>query len=156
MNCSRAQKLISLVIDGEATENQKRLLDFHLMGCPECRRAMEMSEDISDLAQDLSAPLPPPGLEIRVREMLKKNTDLKKHSRFRKAILAIPAAAALLVVSISVLHTSAPENASNIPMEVSMSQSPAFKNSRISSSTKSGVRTAPLSEYTRQASLVSF
>ena len=156
MNCSRAQKLISLVIDGEATENQKRLLDFHLMGCPQCRRAMEMSEDISDIAQNLSAPLPPPGLEIRVREMLKKNTDLKKRNRFRKAILTIPAAAALLVVSLSVLHTSTPENPHTMPMEVSISQGMPSKTSRLTSSSKSGIRTAPLSEYTRQASLVSF
>ncbi|MBD3277240.1 MAG: hypothetical protein GF388_02985 [Candidatus Aegiribacteria sp.] len=156
MNCSRAQKLISLVIDGEATKNQKRLLDFHLMGCPKCRRAMEMSEDISDIAQNLSAPLPPPGLEIRVREMLKNNTDLRKQSRFRKAILAIPAAAVLLAVSLSVLQTSSPEHATTMPMEVSMSQSTSFKTSRLTSSSKSGVRTAPLSEYSRQASLVSF
>ena len=65
MNCSKARRLISLVLDGEATMQQKRLLDFHLMGCGACRRALEMSRDIARVARSLPSPVPPEDLEIQ-------------------------------------------------------------------------------------------
>ena len=76
MNCSNALRIISLVIDGEAAEYQKRLLDFHLMGCSSCRKAMSMCRDISEIARKQPAPNPPPDLENYFREMLTTKSDI--------------------------------------------------------------------------------
>ncbi|MFO8183574.1 MAG: zf-HC2 domain-containing protein [Candidatus Aegiribacteria sp.] len=156
MNCSRAQRLISLVIDGQATRQQKRLLDFHLMGCSSCRRAMEMSRDISRVARTLQSPPPPEDLEKRVRRMLDSGADRVHYlHRRRSAFLTIPAAAAILILAIALLPLSSPEE----PLRNSSSPALAVHDSkgietRVPS--KSGVRTVPLSAYSRQASLISF
>lgn len=156
MNCSRAQKLISLVIDGQATRQQKRLLDFHLMGCSECRRAMEMSRDISRIARTLQSPVPPEDLEESVRRMLDSGAD-RKHPLHRKrsAFLTIPAAAAILILAIVLLPLSSPEESmSNTSSPTLAVHGSKGVETRVPS--KSGVRTAPLSAYSRQASLISF
>ncbi len=156
MNCSNAFKIISLVIDGEASEYQKRLLDFHLMGCSSCRKAMSMCRDISEIAGKLPAPVPPVDLETNIREMLKTKTDISHpEHRFRSAFLAFPAVAALLIFALAVLPLSTePELITETQgIVVSVHES---KNSDIRLSLKSGIRTAPLSDYSRQASLISF
>ena len=156
MNCSNALRIISLVIDREASEYQKRLLDFHLMGCGSCRKAMNMSRDISEIARNLPAPTPPSDLEKNIREMLQANADIR-HSehRFHVAFLAVPAVAALLIFTITILPLSGDQNSINEPVSIGMAayESKSGEN-RLSS--KSGIRTAPLSEYSRQASLISF
>lgn len=156
MNCSRAQSLISLVMDGQATRQQKRLLDFHLMGCSRCRRAREMSMDISRVARTLQSPLPPEDLEESVRRMLDSGADRMPPSNSRRsAFLTIPAAAAILIIAITLLPLSSPED------PISGTSSPALavhdmKGGEYRAPSKSGVRTAPLSAYSRQASLISF
>ncbi len=156
MNCSKALRIISLVIDGEATVSQKRLLDFHLMGCSSCRKAMNMSRDISRISRNLPIPALPINLEADIREILRTGSDIKRSEhRFRSAILALPAAAALLVIAITILPFSpAGESVSeNQPIGISMFEP---KNDGVQLSSKSGVRTAPFSDYSRQASLISF
>ncbi|MCK5117187.1 MAG: hypothetical protein KAR44_11345 [Candidatus Aegiribacteria sp.] len=156
MNCTNAFKIISLVVDGEAAEYQNRLLEFHLMGCSSCRKAMSMCRDISEIAGKLPAPTPPPDLELNIREMLKADTDIN-HSehRFRSAFLALPAVAALLIFALAILPVSGDRelitDTPNIAMTSIESKTPDI---RLSS--KSGIRTAPLSDYSRQASLISF
>ena len=156
MNCSKALKIISLVVDGEATEFQKTLLDFHLLGCSSCRKAMIMSRDISEIAGNLPAPTLPENIERNIREMLRTRADIK-HSehRFRSSFLAIPAAAALLIFAFTVLPPSnGPESIAE-PRSIGITVFES-KNSDMQVSLKSGTRTAPLSGYSRQASLISF
>ena len=156
MNCSRALKLISLVIDGEATEQQKRLLDFHLMGCDSCKNALLMSKDISSQTHDLPAPVPPENLEDMVREMISrtKNTNQSRF-KFRRIFLAAPAVAALLILSITLIPVSdAPESMLDIGMTDLVHFS--SKSDQVHIASKSRIRTAPLSVYSRQASLISF
>lgn len=156
MNCTKALKIISLVVDGEATEFQRRLLDFHLLGCSSCRKAIRMSRDISKIAGNLPAPMLPVNLENDVREMLRTRTDIKQSEhRFRGAFFTIPAAAALLIFAFTFLpHSSCPESITE-PQSIGMTVFES-KNSDMQVSLKSGIRTAPLSEYSRQASLISF
>lgn len=156
MNCSKALKVISLVIDGEATEFQRTLLDFHLLGCSSCRKAIRMSRDISRIAGNLPSPMLPVNLENNVREMLRTRADIK-HSehRFHGTYLTIPAAAALLIFTFTVLpHSTGPESITE-PQSICMTEFES-KNSDMQVSLKSGIRTAPLSGYSRQASLISF
>ncbi|MEN8209226.1 MAG: zf-HC2 domain-containing protein [Candidatus Fermentibacteria bacterium] len=156
MNCSNASKLISLVIDGEASEYQRRLLDFHLLGCSSCRKAMSMCRDISQIAGKLPAPIPPADLELNIREMLKTNiyTGRTEH-RFRNALLTFPAVAALLIITIAVLPLSTEPESITDTQGIAMAVHES-KNADIRLSLKSGIRTAPLSDYSRQASLISF
>lgn len=156
MNCSNALRIISLVIDGEASDHQKRLLDFHLMGCGSCRDSMNISRDISKIAQNLPAPTPPLNLEENIREMLQANSDIR-HSgnRFHIAFLAVPAVAALLIFSFTILPLTGGHESITEPANIGMTVNES-KSSDIRISSKSGIRTAPLSEYSRQASLISF
>ncbi len=156
MNCRRAQVLISLVIDGEATQQQRRLLDFHLMGCPACRRNLEMSQDISRMTRILTAPIPPENLEDNIRQLIESNADKEPRARkWRSAVLTIPAAAAILLIMITALPISPSNEDMQDPATASLAVSQP-KNSQVQVSSKTGVRTAPLSEYSRQASLISF
>ncbi|OPL18453.1 MAG: hypothetical protein AVO35_03745 [Candidatus Aegiribacteria sp. MLS_C] len=156
MNCSRAQKYISLLLDGEATPEQKRLLDFHLMGCSVCRRSLEMSRDISRVTRKLQAPAPPEDLEDRVRRMIAEGSDRRSPGLGRRsAVLTIPAAAAILMIALTLLPLSSPGE-SLVETTVSTLADYQPKSGGLHLSSKSGIRTAPLSEYTRQASLISF
>jgi len=156
MICSKAQMIISLVLDGEATRQQKRLLDFHLMGCSSCRRTMEMSMDISRIARDLPSPVPPDDLESRVRRMLSNGSDRNLTAgRKRSAMLTLPAAAAILILAITLLPLSTPGESLSDSTVAGMT-SYQSKDIGMQPYSKSGIRTAPLSEYTRQASLISF
>ncbi|NOQ21839.1 MAG: hypothetical protein GQ565_04200 [Candidatus Aegiribacteria sp.] len=156
MNCSNAVKIISLVIDGEAAEYQKRLLDFHLMGCGSCRKAMSMCRDISEIAGKLPAPPPSPDLEKNIREMLHSTADIRHSDHgFRSAFLALPAVAALLIFALAILPLSGDQESITEPSGIEMAIHES-KNADIRLSSKSGIRTAPFSEYSRQASLISF
>lgn len=156
MNCSRAQGLISCVIDGAATEHQRRLLDFHLLGCPACRKAYRMSVDLSGLTRELPDPSPPEDLEVAVRSMLAASSRTPDRSRrIRASLLTVPAVAALIVLAMTVSPFS-PEN-SQVARPDGFSQvSVSLKSDQEHASAKSRVRTAPLSSYSRQASLISF
>lgn len=156
MNCSRAQRYISLLLDGEATVQQRRLLDFHLMGCISCRRSLEMSRDISRMTRNLQAPAPPEDLEDRVRRMIADGSDRRSSSqRRRSAVITIPAAAAILILVFTLLPLS-PRGESLVETTVSTLADYHPKSGGLHLSSKSGIRTAPLSEYSRQASLISF
>lgn len=156
MNCSRALRLISLVIDGEATDQQKRLLDFHLMGCDSCKKALLMSKDISIQTRDLPAPAPPENLEEMVRELVSRTQDThQSRFRIRRIFLAAPAVAALLILSITLFPVSSTqENILDIGMSDLVHLS--SKNDQNHMTSKSRIRTAPISVYSRQASLISF
>ncbi len=156
MNCSKALRLINLVIDGEATDYQRRLLDFHLLGCSSCRKAMMMSRDISNIAGNLPAPTPPPDLEKNVREMLHISADIKHtENRFRSVFLTLPAVAALFIFTLMILPPAGRQESISEPRNMGQS-AVEIKNEEIPLSLKSGIRTAPLSDYSRQASLISF
>ena len=156
MNCSKALKIISLVIDGEAGISQRRLLDFHLLGCASCRKAMNMSRDISRISRNLPIPAVPANLETSIREILHTGSDIKRSEhRFRSAFLALPAAAALLIFAITILPLSSAQESVSETQNIGMSMFES-KNTGVQLSSKPGVRTAPFSDYSRQASLISF
>ena len=159
MKCSRALRLISSVIDDNASANQQRLLNFHLMGCSSCRRAYSMFRDISRLTRELPAPSPPATLETDVMRMISRETAAvptgKRH--FRASLLAIPAAAALIVLAVSISPLAATGSAAPRTLTLSSGMPSTMKvMSADRSSAKSRIRTVPLSAYSRQASLISF
>lgn len=156
MNCSKALRIVSLVIDGEADKYQKRLLDFHLMGCDSCRKAMNLSRDISEITRNLPSPAPPANLEEDVRELLHITADIgHSEHRFRNAFLMIPAVAAILIFALTIFPLSGSHESITESGSIGLTANES-KNSGIQLSLKPGIRTAPLSEYSRQASLISF
>jgi len=157
MNCARARKLISLVIDGAAGEHQKRLLDFHLMGCPSCRRAFRMSSDIARLSHELPDPTPPSDLESAVRHMLAaESARTAPAKRLRTPLLAIPAVAALMVLVMTLSPLPGGDSGRGQELRTVASASVTSKVVAERTGSKSRVRTTPLSAYSRQASLISF
>ncbi|HPF32764.1 MAG TPA: zf-HC2 domain-containing protein [Candidatus Sabulitectum sp.] len=62
MKCEDALLLMDLVIDGEAGPEDEQLLRFHINGCPSCRKAMLISQSISQAVDGLEEPQPPDDL----------------------------------------------------------------------------------------------
>jgi len=105
MKCSEALELISLSIDGETDARQESMLRFHLNGCTDCRRALEISRALSGAVASLPDFTPPHNLEAAVRSRLSlrdyDTSPLKARagSRFvllRRAAVIIPFAAMLV------------------------------------------------------------
>jgi hypothetical protein len=116
-----------------------------------------MSRDIARVARSLPAPVPPEDLEIQVRQMLEGGSDRNRPaSRRRSAMLTIPAAAAILILAITLLPLSGPGDSMGDASVAGISSYQAKNFGMHLSASKAGVRTVPLSEYTRQASLISF
>lgn len=105
MKCTEALELISTSIDGETDARQESMLRFHLNGCAECRRALEISQALSAAVAALPDFTPPPNLEAAVRSRLSQgNYDTaplkaRAGSRLvllRRAAVIIPFAAMLI------------------------------------------------------------
>jgi predicted anti-sigma-YlaC factor YlaD len=54
----------------ELTPQECRTVDSHLAGCPSCRSAAEGYGEVIRLARSLPLPVPPPGVERRLRELI--------------------------------------------------------------------------------------
>lgn len=77
--------------------------------------------------------------------------------RLRATLLAIPAAAALIALAVSISPISGTPETSPVGLSLSSGIPLSMKSmSEGRSSTKSRIRTVPLSAYSRQASLISF
>lgn len=122
MKCSEALELISMSIDGEADARQESMLRFHLNGCADCRRALEMSRALSAAVVSLPDFTPPPNLEAAVRSRLSQGSydasPLKSMagSRFlllRRAAVIIPFAATLILAARIFIPPVTPASASD-------------------------------------------
>ena len=105
MKCIEALELISLSIDGETDSRQESMLRFHLNGCADCRRALEMSRALSGAVAALPDFTPPPNLEAAVWSRLSQSdydaSPLKARAGsrlvlLRRAAVIIPFAAMLI------------------------------------------------------------
>ena len=105
MKCSEALELISMSIDGETDARQESMLRFHLNGCNDCRRALEMSRALSGAVFSLPDFTPAPNLEAAVRSRLArgdydltpmKATTAPRFALLRRAAVIIPFAAMLV------------------------------------------------------------
>ncbi len=157
MSCRRAERLMGLVLDGEATEDQERLLRFHLNGCSSCARVFRMLSDISAVASDLPEPVPPPDLELRVRRRLVAAEAAAGAAPRRRRLLPAMAAAALLMLAV----VSVQQHLGGDPMPAADAtaatvQTRAKAERHMASAKSRVVRPAELSTFSRQASLISF
>lgn len=106
MKCEDALVLIDLVIDGEAGPEDEQLLRFHINGCPSCRKAMLISQSISQAVDALEEPEPPDDLLQSVAARLASGNYDRSPIRPRRflpgpwkaaAVLPFAAAAILLI-----------------------------------------------------------
>ncbi len=112
MNCRKARSIISLVIDGEASSKERSSLQFHIMGCPSCKRLFDMSGDISAHMENLPAPVPPADLEANVLLKLEKQKTGKSTKRSPLYFIIAATLSLFAVFTTAILTTN--ENFSSI------------------------------------------
>ena len=174
MNCKRALELIDRRVDGELTPAEEHILDFHLMGCPDCRSAFQMTRDLSRMMRSLGHPAVPDGMEQRILDRVSadRSRGQSRKSGIRKAFnrtgLALPpiAAALLLVFGIGGRSgqglspaglTQVQPGQVDIAMADETSLNAKFETRGVKS--RDGdptIRTYPLLAYSREGRLVSF
>ena len=74
LSCGEVRDLIAAVIDGELPADERRAVEDHLTGCPECARAYEAQEGLRARLHGAGTYAVPPGLEARVRAALDAQT----------------------------------------------------------------------------------
>lgn len=74
LSCGEVRDLIAAVIDGELPADERRAVEDHLTGCPECARAYEAQEGLRARLHGAGTYAVPPGLEARVRAALDAET----------------------------------------------------------------------------------
>lgn len=62
MNCTEIRPLISAYYDGEATPEERALVQQHLPRCEDCRKALAEYRAIGSDLRGLPVPIPPAGL----------------------------------------------------------------------------------------------
>jgi len=93
----RYGELLGPHVLGELTTDEKRELEHHLEGCPECRNELESIRRTHEILRKEAATVPP--LELKDRVLSQATGEISERSRSRWRLL-VPAAAALLVVAV--------------------------------------------------------
>lgn len=155
MKCSNALELISRQLDGDLSPSEEQILSFHIMGCPTCRKATQMTRDISFVMRSIDKPVPPTVLAEKVYERLASGqyslkVSWKKH--FWRNVVIIPVAATLLIL-LTIPHknkelTSVIGNSSEISSETELEDISEVKTTKY--------HTFPLVAYSQEGRLVTF
>jgi anti-sigma factor RsiW len=112
--CDRGREWISLRLDGELSELAQKMLDAHLVRCPECRAFEEQAGGIA--LQLRAAPLEP--LERPIEIVPRRHRLLPARAWSLGAAAASVAAAAVGVIGFVNLPSSGPLDASAVPLVV--------------------------------------
>lgn len=80
MKCEEALELMSAVLDGEATAQERAALEAHLATCPECAALYEALSDQSRLLRGLDCQVPE-GLSQRIMSQLPEQSAQPKKPR---------------------------------------------------------------------------
>ncbi len=126
MNCNDVKDNLSLYIDDELNEDEKKLMDEHLKNCPECSRELEEYKKLIQMLNELPDEEPPAGYCKRLHEKLMnakltekeeseiaKITDAPKkigNSRFKWVKYAGLAASLVLILLVYGLNNNSSMN----------------------------------------------
>ena len=103
MDCTKYTELMSAVLDGECTAEERRALAAHLAVCPECAALFEILSANAKAARELDCELPA-GLKERILNNLPAQEQPKKQGKVIHWKRWIPvAAAACLVLVVSLM-----------------------------------------------------
>lgn len=105
MNCIEIKDMLSLYIDGELDENEKKAVEEHVSTCESCRNELEQYQKIINMLQNLIEEEPPIGYCKRLHEKLLKAKQQKKVSS-RSKWVKYGSIAAVFVLVISVIYVS--------------------------------------------------
>lgn len=106
MDCTKYTELMSAVLDGECTAEERRALDAHLAVCPECAALFEILSANAKAARELDCEMPA-GLKERILNNLPAQEHPKKQGKVIHWKRWIPvAAAACLVLVVSLVPFS--------------------------------------------------
>ncbi len=94
MKCSKAKKLISLYVDNELPEGEKKEFETHIQGCENCRSEMEGTQELRQLFVNTSQFDAP--YDFRARVMAKAHASQTSHFR----LIPLPLRAAETAVSL--------------------------------------------------------
>lgn len=90
MNCNDVKDNLSLYIDDELNEEEKKLMDEHLKSCTECSKELEEHRKLIQMLNDLPDEEPPAGYCKRLHEKL-LNAELPRiEDKEKDKVLEIP------------------------------------------------------------------
>ena len=84
MQCRKAQRFVSLDLDGRLDESRRSALRTHLRNCPDCKRFAEQLGGMSDALAVVAAPEPIPGFTQRLMARLPERQSSGPLSRERR------------------------------------------------------------------------
>ena len=102
MDCTKYIELMSAVLDGECTAEERRALDAHLAVCPECAALFEILSANAKAARELDCEMPA-GLKERILNNLPAQEQPNKQGKvihWKRWIPVAAAACLVLVVSL--------------------------------------------------------
>jgi len=102
MKCDEIEILISAYIDGEVTEEEKRIVEEHLCDCGACRKTLDEFSGLHTLSQELEVQEAPPGFRQRVTQRISEKPWIAFWWR-RLPRLAYASFALLLVFSAAII-----------------------------------------------------
>jgi len=110
MRCGRAQKLMTVAVDGELTPARRRELDEHVAGCNECRAELAATETLfgalGSLPQEAEVPAPVEAATIRRMRIAAAEERERKERRW--GWLPVPVLAAAGVTALALVITLRP------------------------------------------------
>jgi len=117
MNCEQAQEWITALVDNELSEAERRAIDRHLVGCPQCQRIYEEERRIKEQVHSASTMVTAPAaLRRMISESMDKPSVRQRINERIKALLAVPwvrpalAVGLLLVVLYPLIFRGATEH----------------------------------------------
>lgn len=105
MNCEKYQELISCLIDGEITPEERAELEKHIASCPECKAMYEDFSALSDMMDDSMAQVPD-SLHEKIMSGVKSTAAKKSKKPLIIRLRPYMAAAACLVVAVGAVFAA--------------------------------------------------
>ena len=105
MNCTKANKKISALIDGRLVEKDRLALFEHIKVCPDCKKLYDKTKAITEQLRLLPEVPLPEGAENRVHFALEREAQKPRKKNWIKfAAIALPATAAVFAAALGISY----------------------------------------------------
>ncbi|MDF2676790.1 MAG: hypothetical protein K0Q97_1101, partial [Bacillota bacterium] len=112
MNCNEIKDLMSSYVDGELSENEKKLVEVHINICDDCKKELESYQQLIKIIKDLPEEEPPKGYCKRLHDKLlnvkvEPDVKIKRLNKFlnNKKWVKYAGVAACLVIVFAVINS---------------------------------------------------
>lgn len=104
MRCHKAERWMSLALDGRLDARSKGRLDDHLKACPSCRRAQAEYRSVTALLRNGAEAVPRPGFWSRLEPRLREEREIAPLLVYERWCLrAVPVFLALVALAAGLL-----------------------------------------------------